>query len=123
MSRGRAGSEEAVPSTMNNSSRRYLRNFQTLMPLNLSSDPSTINTNAAQVPNTHAISQPRDHNDPGPNFARVYVVVPNAASGASRTIIPTIFISAPEIWSSAPTTAWFDSPNPPSAMPKSTENS
>ncbi|MNP77862.1 hypothetical protein D3C76_1753750 [compost metagenome] len=47
--RGRADSEDEVPSTISSSSRMYLMNFRMLKPWARAMPPSTTSTNSRQV--------------------------------------------------------------------------
>src|SRR6478752_5187447 len=63
---GTTDSDELVPSTVNSSSLRYLRNFHRLKPDSRAMAPSTITTNRKQVRYMVAISLPSETIEPSP---------------------------------------------------------
>src|SRR5262245_20108202 len=87
---GTTDSDELVPSTVNSSSLMYFRNFHKLKPETREMKPSTITTNRKQVRYIVPISLPSETIEPRPYLPTVNAIAPNAASGASRMIMPTI---------------------------------
>ena len=72
------------------SSLMYFRNFHRLKPDSRAIAPSTMTTNRKQVMYIVPISLPSETTEPRPYLPTVKAMAPNAASGASRMIIPTI---------------------------------
>ena len=67
----------------------YFRNFQRLKPDSRAMPPSTSTTNRKQVMYIVPISLPSETIEPRPYLPTVNAIAPNAASGASRMIMPT----------------------------------
>src|SRR5712692_2966769 len=82
ISRGRADSDEEVPSTMRISSPMYLRNFSMLKPTDAAIDPSTMKMKNRHVAYTPIISLPRETSEPSPYRPTVKAIAPNAPRGA-----------------------------------------
>ncbi|MCY1312758.1 hypothetical protein D9M70_632080 [compost metagenome] len=120
---GTTDSEELVPSTVKSSSLRYLRNFHKLKPDRRAMKPRTITTNMKQVRYMVATSLPRDTIEPRPYLPTVKAIAPQAASGATRMIMPTMWNMPWENDSSTSTMGFPRGPKCAKAIPNKVENS